>query len=277
MNKLPSKLTDASNGCNTKTSAGHAKVYVDGDGIIFDASLNQTNIGGNNNKFYRLQLLHIDDGDQYYAHTRWGRVGEFGKVKSMGPFSLDDAHKEFNKKFKDKSGHSWDERSEPAKKGKYTFLEKNYEDDEDEVKNEVEDEKALGTQIDSKLPRQTQRLMELIFNSNHFNAVLEQIGYNANKLPLGKLSKATLKQGFEHLHELASFIKHPSLADNKYKMSQEEVSSQLWSRSMHFFCSFHPYHFPEYETFCDSLKILHTTVLYRFDSREYNSCLQFGQ
>lgn len=27
-----------------------AKVYIDGDGIIFDASLNQTNIGGNNNK-----------------------------------------------------------------------------------------------------------------------------------------------------------------------------------------------------------------------------------
>lgn len=30
-----------------------AKVYIDADGIIFDASLNQTNIGGNNNKVYR--------------------------------------------------------------------------------------------------------------------------------------------------------------------------------------------------------------------------------
>ena len=27
-----------------------AKVFIDDDGIIFDASLNQTNIGGNNNK-----------------------------------------------------------------------------------------------------------------------------------------------------------------------------------------------------------------------------------
>ena len=27
-----------------------AKVYIDDEGIIFDASLNQTNIGGNNNK-----------------------------------------------------------------------------------------------------------------------------------------------------------------------------------------------------------------------------------
>jgi len=155
-------------------------------------------------------------------------VGEYGQVKTMGPSSLDDALKDFNKKFKDKSGHKWEERSEPAKKGKYTFLERNYEDDEDDendatdqVKNEDEDEKPI---VDSKLPKQTQRLMELIFNQNHFNAVLEQIGYNANKLPLGKLSKATLKQGFEHLHELASLIKHPSLAQNKYDTSQKEVS-----------------------------------------------------
>lgn len=115
------------------------KVYIDDDGIIFNASLNQTNIGGNNNKFYRLQLLYNDD-DQYYAHTRWGRVGEYGQVKTMGPFDLDGARKEFDKKFKDKSGHTWDERSEPVKKGKCKFLEKNYEDDEDEAENQVKDE-----------------------------------------------------------------------------------------------------------------------------------------
>lgn len=168
-----------------------------------------------------MQLLY-NDNDQYYAHTRWGRVGEYGQVKTMGPLDLEGAQKEFDKKFKDKSGHKWDERSEPAKKGKYTFLERNYEDDEDEAENQVKDEED-EEKVESKLPRQTQRLMELIFNSNHFNAVLEQIGYNANKLPLGKLSKATLKTGFEHLHELASLIKHPSLAQNKYNTSQKEA------------------------------------------------------
>ena len=65
--------------------------------------------------------------------------------------------------------------------------------------------------------------MELIFNQNNFNSTLESIGYNANKLPLGKLSKATLKSGFEHLHELAGLIKHPSLAGNKYGNSQQEA------------------------------------------------------
>ncbi len=147
----------------------------------------------------------------------------------MGPHALEDARKEFEKKFKDKSGHTWEDRSEPAKKGKYTFLERSYENDEDEtvMKEEEDDDDKDKPQTDSKLPRQTQRLMELIFNQNHFNAVLEGIGYNANKLPLGKLSKSTLKQGFEHLHELASLIKHPSLAGNKYSSSQKEVS-QTW-------------------------------------------------
>ena len=168
-------------------------------------------------------MLHDEDEEKYWAHTRWGRVGEFGQVKTVGPDSLDDALKEFDKKFKDKSGHKWEDRSEPAKKGKYTFLEKNYEDDEDEAEDQVKEEEAESPKVDSKLPIQTQRLMELIFNQNHFNAVLEQIGYNANKLPLGKLSKATLKQGFEHLNELASLIKHPSLSQNKYQTSQEEV------------------------------------------------------
>ena len=139
---------------------------------------------------------------------------------------LEAALKEYEKKFKDKSGHKWEDRSEPSKKGKYTFIERSYADDDDEEEDQVKKEEGADEEEpESKLPRQTQRLMELIFNQNHFNAVLESIGYNANKLPLGKLSKATLKQGFEHLKELASLIKHPTLAQNKYGLSQEEVSS----------------------------------------------------
>jgi poly [ADP-ribose] polymerase len=32
-------------------------VYIDPDGVIYDASLNQTNASANNNKFYRIQVL----------------------------------------------------------------------------------------------------------------------------------------------------------------------------------------------------------------------------
>lgn len=66
-------------------------------------------------------------------------------------------------------------------------------------------------------------------SENHFNAVLEEIGYNQDKLPLGKLSKSTLKTGFEQLRELASLVKHPSLAKNKYNKDRKEVGTMLSS------------------------------------------------
>jgi poly [ADP-ribose] polymerase 2/3/4 len=58
-------------------------VYESGDDV-FDAMLNQTNIGTNNNKFYVIQLLESDDKKTYHCFTRWGRVGVPGQqaVKS---------------------------------------------------------------------------------------------------------------------------------------------------------------------------------------------------
>jgi len=38
----------------------------------YDAMLNQTNIGANNNKFYVIQVL--KQGSNFYTYTRWGRV-----------------------------------------------------------------------------------------------------------------------------------------------------------------------------------------------------------
>ena len=127
---------------------------------------------------------------------------------------------EFEKKFSSKTGLSWDDRNEEPLGGKkYTYLEKAYDDEDDDESNTASSKDAP----ESKLPIQTRRLIELIFNENHFNSVLEDIGYNKDKLPLGKLGKNTLKTGFKHLQELASLIKHPSLAQNKYSMTQKKV------------------------------------------------------
>lgn len=198
-------------------------VHIDDDGSIWDASLNLSNVSGNNNKFYALQVL-VDDKKKstYYSHTRWGRVGEEGQVKTLKETSLADAKQEFEKKFKEKSGLEWANRMDKPKDKKYTYIEKSYEDDNED--EEISDgEKDSKASVKSELDLPTQRLMELIFNQNHFNAVLEEIGYNKDKLPLGKLSKATLKTGFEQLRELASLVKHPSLAKNKYNRDRKEV------------------------------------------------------
>ena len=50
-------------------------------GIVWDATLNQTNIGQNNNKFYKLQILTNSDQSQFCAFFRWARVGYKGQMR----------------------------------------------------------------------------------------------------------------------------------------------------------------------------------------------------
>ncbi|KAK7953070.1 poly polymerase [Apiospora saccharicola] len=228
------------------------RVHIDDDETIWDASLNLSNVSGNNNKFYMLQLL-VDDKGTYYAHTRWGRVGESGQVKTMDFDNLDAAKEEFDSKFKSKTGLTWEQRTDEPKANKYTFVEKAYEDDEDEDDEDETEQNEDGTKGaesevsfaagvnilsgKSVLSRADEGsvaghahaevdgtdIQTTLSSENHFNSVLEEIGYNAEKLPLGKLGKNTLKTGFEQLKELASLIKHPSLAQNKYGKDREEV------------------------------------------------------
>jgi poly [ADP-ribose] polymerase len=45
------------------------QVYIDDDGTIWDASLNQTNAGQNNNKFYKVQVSFAPRPLQYHMLT----------------------------------------------------------------------------------------------------------------------------------------------------------------------------------------------------------------
>lgn len=60
--------------------AASYKVYVDKDNKIYAATLNQSNINNNNNKFYILQILvNENDPKDFVFFTRWGRVGVPGQ------------------------------------------------------------------------------------------------------------------------------------------------------------------------------------------------------
>lgn len=55
---------------------------------------------------------------------------------------------------------------------------------------------------ESKLPKQTKDLINLIFDLGMMNKQMKQIGYNVNKMPLGKLSKDNIKLGYSILKKL---------------------------------------------------------------------------
>jgi poly [ADP-ribose] polymerase len=209
-------------------------VYFDDSGLIWDAALNQTNAGNNNNKFYRIQLLKEKFKGNYRTWTRWGRVGEMGQGAILGDGSLDSAKKNYEKKFKDKSGLKWEDRLQDPKPGKYAFLERNYEDSDDEeekpTKAKKADEEKERKPVESALPPQVQSLMSFIFNQQNFLNTMAQMSYDANKLPLGKLSKRTLQSGFEILKDLSDLISDPSLATSKYGKSFANATEELSNR-----------------------------------------------
>ncbi|KAK6699201.1 hypothetical protein SNK05_012017 [Fusarium graminearum] len=213
------------------------QVWVDPDsGLIYDASLNQTNAGNNNNKFYRIQVLKDPKAATFKTWTRWGRVGEPGQKAILGNGSLDDAVKVFQKKFKDKSGLAWDNRGADPRPGKYAFVERSYNpdsdsesDDEDDkaVKKENGEDEDEAPEPECKLEKPVKELMELIFNQQYFQQAMTSLNYDANKLPLGKLSKATITRGFQQLKNLAALFDNPNLASTEYNMSVAQAIEQL--------------------------------------------------
>ncbi|KAK0668075.1 putative poly polymerase 2 [Cercophora samala] len=207
-------------------------VYIDADGVIYDASLNQTNASNNNNKFYRIQLL-VDPQGVYRTWTRWGRVGDHGQTQVPATGSLAEAMRQFEKKFKDKSGITWANRGDNPKPGKYAFVERNYEDDsEDEAAAEDDGPDGKAKAEDWKPPKCTlepavQHLLELIFNQQYFANTMSDLNYDASKLPLGKLSKATITRGFQSLKDLSELLDDNTLAQSKYSMSYANAVEQL--------------------------------------------------
>jgi poly [ADP-ribose] polymerase len=133
----------------------------------------------------------------------------------LGNGSLADALKNFEKKFKDKSGLKWADRGEEPKAGKYAYVERSYNPDSDEEDDDADaDAGADGDEKDATKPPPAectleppvQNLMKLIFNQSYFDATMSDLNYDANKLPLGKLSKGTIARGFQALKDLSVLL-----------------------------------------------------------------------
>ncbi|PVH96833.1 PARP-domain-containing protein [Periconia macrospinosa] len=215
-----------------------SRVYVGEDGVIYDALLNQTNASANNNKFYRIQLLRNPSDNSFKTWTRWGRVGDRGQSALLGGGDLDDAIVQYNKKFKDKSGLSWDDRGAAPKKGKYAYVERSYESDSDAEDDEAmpdapDGQKRSASPAKSTLPAPVQDLMRLIFNTDYMNQAMTALNYDAEKMPLGKLSKATINRGFQALKDLAALLNVTQTASTRSDI--EHLSNTYYSVIPHNF------------------------------------------
>lgn len=91
----------------------------------------------------------------------------------------------------------------------------------------------------SKLPSAVQDLMALIFNQEYFANTMTSFNYDANKMPLGKLSKNAISRGYQALKSLAELLNDHSLAASEYNLSYSEATEYLSNQ----FYSFIPHAF----------------------------------
>ncbi|KAL8281269.1 hypothetical protein RQP46_006303 [Phenoliferia psychrophenolica] len=221
--------------------ASSTSVYAGADGVYYDATLNQTQVGVNANKFYLIQVLKTDSGSNFYCFNRWGRVGENGQNKVFGPYSnAAQAISDFEKKFKDKTKLTWSNRHGPVTSDKYTYLERSFDDDDEgepTEEDEVAPQKNKKARTDdapalvSKLEPQVQSLMQMIFNVSTISQTMTSLEYDAQKLPLGKLSKATMDQGYTALKDIAALL----AAGGGRKGDFEDLTNRFYSLVPHAF------------------------------------------
>ncbi|XP_051912547.1 uncharacterized protein LOC127594822 [Hippocampus zosterae] len=130
-----------------------------------------------------------------------------------GPISADAAITEYQKKRRDKIN------------GGYTELAITYEE-EGAKAPKVAAKKAKKT---SKLPGGLQRLIDLIFDTKQINHAMKEIGYDAKKMPLGKLGESTIKDAYKVLNDLEKALKRGA------KDEVKTLSSRFYSLIPHDF------------------------------------------
>ncbi|CAE8693806.1 unnamed protein product, partial [Polarella glacialis] len=196
----------------------------------WDATLNQANVGANNNKFYIIQILQHDTSGKICFWNRYGRVGSKGQ-SSTTDTSVEGAKGMFKGKFREKTGNSWDFGKDfAAQKGKYTLLEMDYG-------SAVADDSAANASSSadapppSALPGEVQELVRLVCDTAMMQRQMVEIGYNAKKLPLGKLSKKTIADGYQALKDLEDELDKPKPSLKKL----QDLSSDFYTLIPHDF------------------------------------------
>ncbi|KAH0996532.1 hypothetical protein GBA52_020396 [Prunus armeniaca] len=162
----------------------HIKAHYHGDDV-YDAMLNQTNVGYNNNKFYVIQVLESDAGGTFMVYYRWGRVGVKGQNKIQGPYTSRDIN-EFKQKFYDKTKNDWSNRKMfESFPHHYMWIEMDYNEEEKQLSVQEKNDSALrGQPLETPLEPRIAKFISLICNISMMKQHMMEIGYNADKLPL---------------------------------------------------------------------------------------------
>lgn len=182
-------------------------------GKTFSKVLNQSNVAANTNKFYILQMLENIHSKDVFVFFRWGRLGVKG-TDCLMPFGRDTgaAIAEFEAKFKEK-----------AEDGNYEEIDISFED---ELNAEEQEEQMIKAFQKASIPSAVATLIKDIFSLKLFEAQIKEVGFDSKKLPLGKLSSANLKMGYNLLKMISKELEQNGPAS---KAKLESFSNKFYT------------------------------------------------
>jgi len=177
----------------------------------------------NNNKFYIIQLLEHDTNNELVLFTRWGRVGVPGNHEEKN-VDTNSGPRLFMKKYRDKMKHGYQE----------IFIDYEAEVKQESPKKDINNINNMSSgkkKFQNTLNPDVMELISLIYNKKMISDNLHEIGYDSQKMPLGKLSPVTLTTGLNILKEIESELK------NKYpnKENLKKYSSEFYTQIPHNF------------------------------------------
>ncbi|KAJ0400715.1 hypothetical protein P43SY_000620 [Pythium insidiosum] len=215
-----------------------ARIYEDEQGVVWHFMLNFTNLSFGtygNNKFYMMQL--IQDGDHYKVFRKWGRVGAKTPQRALEGHgkSLAKALASFQNKFLAKSGNEWPLPASGFEQvpGKYVLVAL---DDEEEIVDEEDDLGDGATPNGSKanwesaapstLHAHVQDVLKLICDADLIEKEVAAMKLDLKRLPLGRLSKTQISQGYTLLEKMATTVTEMAgLTAQDEQPTQEEAET----------------------------------------------------
>lgn len=182
------------------------------DGELYAATLNQTDLVTNSNKFHVMQLLQNNKTNSYALFSRGGRVGYSGQWNCELYLDLAPALADWDSKFHEKTGYSWNNKDNVTPQpGKYDYIAMKYED-ELRQKEGADGSKVLERVAPKLVPKkkvmdkQVEALMGLIWDPEVFKRAMEQVRIDSKRMPLGKISKRQLDKAYGILDQLSKVL-----------------------------------------------------------------------
>jgi len=231
--------------------AGKGEILVTNDDrygyTTYNVMLNVSDIATGQNKFYKMQIVKTTGKKVWTFFIKYGRIGtDQGNYNKYEKKSEKTAIEAFEEKFLDKTGVNWEDRDIFQKKpGKYFMVEMDDGHDEDEdneeekqrkqkrQKKEEEEPMDLGASKE-EMPKRLQDFVKTIFDQKMMQQTLVSMKVDIKKMPLGKIKKSQIRDGYKVLTEIQNLIESKEEKD-KMKIRLKDCANRFYTLIPHDF------------------------------------------